>query len=44
MGSGIFKLQWNGAVEHLFARLKEMFGLAKKRLVGAERVGTHLFS
>ena len=32
------------AVEHLFARLKEMFGLAKNRFVGIKKVRIHVFS
>lgn len=32
------------AVEHLFARLKELFGLAKNRFVGLKKVRIHVFS
>lgn len=32
------------AVEHLFARLKEMFGLDKNRFIGLKKVRIHVFS
>ena len=32
------------SVEHVFSRLKEMFGLAKNRFMGLKRVRIHVYS
>lgn len=33
-----------GAVERIFPRLKEVFGLAKNRVVGMEKMAIHIYS
>ena len=32
------------AIERIFSRLKEVFGMAKNRLVGLKKVSIHVFS
>ena len=34
--------RWN--IEHIFSRLKEVFGLAKNRFIGAKKVLMHVYS
>ncbi|MEM3193200.1 MAG: transposase [Candidatus Parvarchaeota archaeon] len=37
-----YRKRWT--VEHLFLRLKEMFGLVKNRFIGIKKVTIHIFS
>jgi len=37
-----YKKRWS--IERIFARLKEMFGLARNRFVGIKKVTIHVFS
>jgi len=32
------------AIERVFSRLKEMFGLSKNRLIGIDKVAVHIYS